>query len=198
MSNGRGGVQVLCFSPVKTTPLRWTMSSLSSSSHAVACICVVGAQNQCLFLRRLVPRRDDTSAPSESGAAEQSEKKEHEEKVDDEDDQDADDDLFKLHLLAHSALDVVQERCASTSSSAGTAASSPSNSFLGLLFPTEEHRVYGYVCISPPHTHTHTHTCISLSFPPAAVRFRSVHVCVCTELVCLCVSMSIAMCRIRA
>ena len=142
------------------------MSSLSSSSHAVACICVVGAQNQCLFLRRLVPprRRDDnaTSAPSsDSDAAEQSEKHEDGGKPTDNDDEFADDDLFKLHLLAHSALDVVQERCASTSSSAGTAASSTSNSFLGLLFPTEEHRVYGYESTSPVRARIETRV-----FPP--------------------------------
>lgn len=70
-------------------------------SNAVACVAVVGKQNNPLYIRVF---------------------REHEDKL-------------KYHYVVHTSLDVVDERVSS---------SGKNEPFIGLLFPTEESKVYGY------------------------------------------------------
>ena len=120
---------------------------MATASHSVACICVVGALNQCLYLRRLNAKADGAvedaneaggseTAPDGPGADDDGSCLEEEEEEED----------FKFHLLAHCALDVIEERVGTLGAAdgVGTNASGSKSSFLGLLFPTEEYRVYGY------------------------------------------------------
>ncbi|KAG0490139.1 hypothetical protein HPP92_007002, partial [Vanilla planifolia] len=53
---------------------------------------------------------------------------------------DADDDL-KLHHIVHCSLDVVEERVNNPRKSGTTL----NETFLGLLYPTENYKVYGYI-----------------------------------------------------
>jgi len=46
---------------------------------------------------------------------------------------------LKFHYILHSALDVVEER------SSGKKGQNPSDAYLGMLYPTEDFRVYGYM-----------------------------------------------------
>jgi hypothetical protein len=65
----------------------------------------------------------------------------------------SDDDLLKLHLAVFSALDVIDERVpkrklpaeARGTGGGGGAATTPQGSFLNLLMPVEDFKVFGYV-----------------------------------------------------
>jgi hypothetical protein len=72
-----------------------------AAGNAVACVAVVGKQNNPLYVRVF---------------------REHEDKL-------------KYHYVVHTSLDVVDERVAS---------SGKNEPYLGMLFPTEESKVYGY------------------------------------------------------
>lgn len=76
-------------------------------SNSVACVAVVGKQNNPLYVRVLLR------------------------------DQQHDDGAHRLrfHYVVHTALDAIDERVASAGRT---------DPFLGLLFPTEDSRVYGY------------------------------------------------------
>ena len=89
---GGGGVPAVAIQP--PTPL-------SPGMNSVACVAVVGKQNNPLYIRVF---------------------REHEDKL-------------KFHYVVHTSLDVVDERVAS---------SGKNDPYLGLLFPTEESKVYGY------------------------------------------------------
>eukprot|EP00850_Spirogloea_muscicola_P002420 SM000009S23549 [mRNA] locus=s9:631103:632355:- [translate_table: standard] len=57
-------------------------------------------------------------------------------------------DALKFHHAVHCALDVIEERVLAAKRSGangGAAAGGGSDTFLGLLYPTEDYRVYGYV-----------------------------------------------------
>lgn len=48
---------------------------------------------------------------------------------------------LKFHYTVHTCLDVIEEKV----SSAGKSANDPRELYLGLLYPTEDYKVYGYV-----------------------------------------------------
>lgn len=54
-------------------------------------------------------------------------------------------ETLKLTYIVHTSLDVVEEKIAAPGRRVGGAPSVGGESFLGLLFPTEEYRVYGYI-----------------------------------------------------
>lgn len=54
-----------------------------------------------------------------------------------------DDDELKFHYTVHASLDVVEEKIVSTAKSSST--TDIREFYLGLLYPTEDYRVYGYV-----------------------------------------------------
>ncbi|XP_017702058.1 trafficking protein particle complex subunit 2-like protein isoform X2 [Phoenix dactylifera] len=51
------------------------------------------------------------------------------------------DDALKLHHIVHSSLDVIDERVNNPKKSGSTL----NETFLGLLYPTENYKVYGYL-----------------------------------------------------
>eukprot|EP00897_Mesotaenium_endlicherianum_P007533 jgi/Mesen1/6808/ME000035S06192 len=51
------------------------------------------------------------------------------------------DDALKFHYIVHCALDVIDEKVSAPKKSS----SAPSETFLGLLYPTEDYKVYGYL-----------------------------------------------------
>lgn len=48
---------------------------------------------------------------------------------------------LKFHYIVHTCLDVIEEKA----SSLAKAATDPREHYLGLLYPTEDYKVYGYV-----------------------------------------------------
>ena len=107
----------------------------------MACVAVVGALNQCLYLRRLDARAEaaaDAASAPPAGGGDEGDEGAGEGAGEEED--------FKFHLLAHCALDVIEERVGTlggAGADGGAHGSGSKSSFLGLLFPTEEFRVYG-------------------------------------------------------
>ncbi|KAH3764564.1 Trafficking protein particle complex subunit [Pelomyxa schiedti] len=80
-------------------------------SSVVACVAVVGKNNNPLYIRAF---------------------KEQEDKL-------------KFHYIVHTSLDVVEEKLSTTPSTGSGGKNDAPSSYLGLLFPTEEHKVYGYI-----------------------------------------------------
>ncbi|KAJ4460222.1 putative Trafficking protein particle complex subunit [Paratrimastix pyriformis] len=52
-------------------------------------------------------------------------------------------ETLKFHYTVHTSLDVVEEKC--TIRAPSSTVSTPQDMYLGLLYPTEEFRIYGYI-----------------------------------------------------
>jgi hypothetical protein len=109
----------------------------------VACVALIGAQNQPLLLHiRKADNQEDAAEASKS--------------------------RLRLSYVAHCALDALEEkvllarRAAAAEGTGGAflSSASPPDAYLGLLYPTEEYRVYGY-CSA-------THLKVVLVVEPAA------------------------------
>eukprot|EP00004_Rigifila_ramosa_P020457 TRINITY_DN5304_c0_g1_i1.p2 TRINITY_DN5304_c0_g1~~TRINITY_DN5304_c0_g1_i1.p2 ORF type:complete len:128 (+),score=26.27 TRINITY_DN5304_c0_g1_i1:109-492(+) len=59
----------------------------------------------------------------------------------------SEEDSLRFHFLVHTSLDIVDERLSSQRKPA-SGIGSPNELYLGLLCPTEDHRVYGYATLS--------------------------------------------------
>lgn len=96
----------------------------------VACVALIGAQNQPLLLH--IPNSNDTQKDADADSTKS---------------------RLRLSYVAHCALDALEEkvllarRAAAAAEGTGGAflsSASPPDAYLGLLYPTEEYRVYGY------------------------------------------------------
>ncbi|KAL6059492.1 Trafficking protein particle complex subunit 2-like protein [Balamuthia mandrillaris] len=84
----------------------------------IVCTAIVGKNNGPLFLQSYVPTTGTTATGVEP-------------------------DELKFHYIVHTALDVVEERVDVKRNKKGTKINY--ELFLGLLYPTEEYKVYGYI-----------------------------------------------------
>jgi len=112
------------------------------ASAAIACVALIGRQNQPLLLRVLLPPAPPRPPPApgapEAPAADA--------------DDPAQEQQLRFSYVAHCALDALEERvllgrraaAAASGGGGGAGAGGGADAFLGLLYPAEEHRVYGY------------------------------------------------------
>jgi hypothetical protein len=110
----------------------------------IACVAVVGKRNELLYLETFLPSSSSSSSSSSSfsldpAAAASSSL--------------LDDPTLRFHFVAHSALDIFDERrlaaggrkgAPTTSSSSSSQTQQQSEMYLGHLCPIEEFNVYGY------------------------------------------------------
>eukprot|EP00736_Rhodelphis_marinus_P011863 Rmarinus@m.2271 len=96
-----------------------SQATMPRQGEVVACVAVIGQENNPLFIKVF-----DPVDPSDAAF------------------QNVDFGL-RYHFIVHSALDVIEEKWACRSN-AQQKHTHPQDSYLGMLYPTEDHRVYGY------------------------------------------------------